>query len=300
MIQFYCPNCSAIISFDSQHSGRQAKCATCDQGFIVPAESFVKPKAVTGEPEDRGDLVPGFYRAVLIDSWRVFLSPRNLVSMVFICAAVCFKFFTAHVDYSFTMNEFRVLLPIGLLVRLTVWGCLFWYYLEIVSAVVLDQDELPDIDIDGFAEFLGNALKSVFTFFMALLIVMLPTVAFLSLGIGSSNSITAQILAFLGLFFFPMIILTVGVNQNMEMMWRIDTMIKPVIRAFWPYLFTVLLLLLVWFLQMKTRIWGDITPAGKLHIALHIAAQMGIQVLAIVAMRTMGLFYRHYACYFSW
>jgi len=300
MIQFYCPNCNAIISFDSQHSGKRAKCANCDQGFIIPAESFVKPKTIAGEPEDRGDPVPCFFKAALIDSWGVFLSPRSLIGMVFICAAVCFKFFTAHVDYSFTMNAFRVQLPIGLLIRLTVWGALFWYYLEIINAVVLDQDELPDIDIDGCAEFFGNALKSMFTFFMALLIVMLPTVVFLSLGSGSSNSITAYIFAFLGLFFFPMVILTVGVNQNMEMMWRVDTMIKPVVRAFWPYLCSVLLLLLVWYLQMKTRIWDDIKPAGNPQIALHICAQMGIQVLAIVAMRTMGLFYRHYACHFSW
>jgi hypothetical protein len=198
------------------------------------------------------------------------------------------------------MNEFRVQLPIGLLIRLTVWGCLFWYYLEIISAVVLDQDELPELDIDGCAEFFGNALKSVFVFVMALLIVMLPTVLFLSLGAGASGSILANLLAFIGLFFFPMIILTVGVNQNMDMMWRVDTMIKPVVRAFWPYLFTVLLLLLVWYLQFKTSIWNDIKPASYLKMSLHICAQMGIQILTIVAMRSMGLFYRHYACFFSW
>ena len=300
MIQFYCPNCQAIISFDEQHCGKQAKCASCDQGFVVPAKSFVKPKALAGPPEDRGDPLPGFFKAALIDSWGALLSPRNLVGMVFILAAVCFKFFTAHVDYSFTMNEFRVQLPIGLLIRLTVWGCLFWYYLEIISAVVLDQDELPELDIDGFAEFFGNALKSVFVFVMALLIVMLPTVLFLSLSSGASGSILANLLAFVGLFFFPMVILTVGVNQNMDLMWRVDTMIRPVVRAFWPYLFTVLLLLLVWYLQFKTSVWNDIKPASYLKISLHLGAQMGIQVLAIVAMRSMGLFYRHYACYFSW
>ncbi len=300
MIQFYCPNCSTIISFDSRHKGKRAKCATCDQGLIVPAESFVKPETIAGEPEDRGDPEPGFYRAALVDNWKVFFSVRSLVGLVFICAAVCFKFFTAHADYSFTMNAFRVLLPIGLLVRLTVWGCLFWYYLEIIGAVALDQDELPEVDVDSCAEFFGNALKSIYTFFMALLILMLPTVLFLALGSGSSDSIIAHILTFLGLFFFPMIILTVGVNQDTEMMWRVDTMIKPVIRAFWPYLFTVLLLLLVFYLQMKTRIWDELKRPDNLQIILHIGAQMGIQALAIVAMRTMGLFYRHYACYFYW
>ena len=299
-IQFYCPNCDAIITFDSQHSGKRARCASCNQGFIVPAESFVKPKTIAGEPEDRGDPVPGFCRALFVDTWRVFVYPRSLVGLVFICAAICFKFFTAHADYSFTMNQFRVLLPVGLFVRLIVWGGLFWYYLEIINAVVLDQDELPELDIDSFAELCGNALKSMFTFFMALLIVMLPTVLCLSLGLVSSGSTAAHLLVFLGLFFFPMIILTVGVNQNMDLMWRIDTMFKPVLRAFWPYLCTVLLLLLVWFLQMKTQIWDDLRSASRLTIGLHICVQMGIQVLAITAMRSMGLFYRHYACYFSW
>lgn len=300
MIQFYCPNCDAIISFEDQHRGKRAKCATCGQGFVVPAESFVKPKTVAGEPEDRGDPLPGFYRGVFVDTWKGLLHFRSLVGLVFICAAVCFKFFTAHADYSFTMNQFRVLLPVGLLVRLTVWGCLFWYYLEIINAVSLDQDALPELDVDSFAELIGNALKSMFTFYMALLIVMLPTVLCLSLSLVSSGSTAAHLLAFLGLFFFPMIILTVGVNQEMDLMWRIDTMIKPVVQAFWPYLCTVLWLVLVCFLQLKTQIWDDLRPASHLRIGLHICAQMGIQILAIAAVRSMGLFYRHYACYFSW
>ncbi len=98
MIQFYCPNCNAVIAFDSQHSGKRAKCATCGQGLVVPSESVSRPKTVAGEPEDRGDPVPGFYRAVLADTWKGFICPQNLVGLVFIFAAICFKFFSDHVD----------------------------------------------------------------------------------------------------------------------------------------------------------------------------------------------------------
>ena len=84
--------------------------------------------------------VPGFYRAVFIDSLKLFVRPQNATGLVFVTAAVCFKFFTGHTDYSFTMGAFRVQAPVGWVVTLSAWGCLFWYYMEIICTTANDTD----------------------------------------------------------------------------------------------------------------------------------------------------------------
>jgi len=40
--------------------------------------------------------------------------------------------------------------------------------------------------------------------------------------------------------------------------------------------------------------------AGPWTTAWHLALNLLVQVVAIYAMRAIGLFYRHYACYFAW
>ena len=137
---------------------------------------------------------------------------------------------------------------------------------------------------------------------MALLFCMLPTILYLLFaGRGHSPRIASGLVT-LGLFFLPMCILAVGVNQDTQALRRIDLLFAPVTRAFFPYLTCVLMVMGVWFLQMKMHNAGDLALAGAsaqiktLYLSMH----LGIQVLALVAMRSLGLYYRHYQCYFKW
>ena len=57
-IEFNCPQCGALIAFESQHAGRRARCLSCGQKFIIPAESFQKAEKITPEPEPKGDPLP--------------------------------------------------------------------------------------------------------------------------------------------------------------------------------------------------------------------------------------------------
>ena len=102
-IQFNCPNCDAVIAFDDKHIGKRAKCTTCGQRLIIPSESHTTAKRFE-EPEEKGEPIPGFYRAVFVDSWKLFVRAQNAKGLVFVTAAVCFKFFTGHTDYSFEMG----------------------------------------------------------------------------------------------------------------------------------------------------------------------------------------------------
>ncbi|NQV35543.1 MAG: hypothetical protein HQ515_22810, partial [Phycisphaeraceae bacterium] len=284
-----------MIAFPEKHAGKGARCASCDFGFIIPEASFQKPErtAQPKEPTEAGEPLPGFYRAALIGSWGVLFRWDTLVGLVLIAAAVGFKFFVAYVDYSFVIGGISVILPFGLIVRVLCWGILFWYYLESIILGALDVDSLPDVEIDGYSDFIRKAIGSVFAFMMALLVCMLPTILYLVLaGRGYSPRI-ANGLANLGLFFLPMCILAVGVNQDTRVLCRIDVLFAPVTKAFFPYATCAAMVMLVWFLQMKMHNAGDPALAGASGSlkGLYLCMHLGIQVLALVAMRSLGLYY---------
>jgi hypothetical protein len=52
------------------------------------------------------------------------------------------------------------------------------------------------------------------------------------------------------------------------------------------------------FIEMHTKQYTAETPV--LWIALHLALNLLLQTVALFAMRAIGLFYRHYHCYFLW
>ena len=296
-IRFNCPNCNELIAFADKYSGKRARCASCGQRFIIPSEDKEKPKTIE-PPAENAEPVPGFYRAVLIDSWKLFVRPQNATGLVFVIAAVCFKFFTGHTDYSFTMGMFRVQAPVGLVVTLSAWGCLFWYYMEIISTTANETDELPDVYMGGLFGYIWNVIKSLTIFAIGLFAVLLPSVIFIS--ISGSTGIVSYVLSIVGLFAFPMAVLTFSAGGDVSMVFRPDYIFKPIARAFWPYLLIAGLFMLAWELQLRTIGYGRLIGSGNLVIGLHLLANLAVQMLAIIAMRSIGLFYRHYSCYFPW
>lgn len=296
-IQFNCPKCNAVIAFGDKHIGKRARCTTCGQRFIIPSESDAIARKYE-EPEEKGDPVPGFYGAALVDSWKLFARPQNVTGLAFVTAAVCFKFFTGHTDYSFTMGAFRVQAPTGLIVTLSSWGCLFWYYMEIIYSTSFEVEDLPEVCMDGFFGFLWNIAKSLYTFAIAMMIVLIPCV--ISITISQETGVVSQIVGLAGLFAFPMAILTVAVGRDLRMLFRPDYLLKPVTKAFWPYTVSAGLFVLAMTLQLKTLWYIDVSGRGSIVIGLHLLANLAVQAVAIVAMRSIGLFHRHYSCHFPW
>ncbi|MFC1603688.1 hypothetical protein ACFL5F_01550 [Planctomycetota bacterium] len=296
-IRFNCPNCDELIAFADKYIGKQARCTSCGQRFIIPSENKKKPKKIE-PPAEKAEPLPGFYHAVFIDSFKLFARPQNATGLVFVIAAVCFKFFTGHTNYSFTMGMFRVLAPVGLIVTLSAWGCLFWYYMEIICSTTIDIDELPDIDMGGLFGFIWNVIKSISIFSIGLIAVLLPSAIFILLT-GSTNIISHG-LRLVGLFAFPMAVLIFSTAPEVLMVLRQDYIYKPIARAFWPYILIAGLFLLTWELQLRTIGYGRLIGSDNLVIGLHLLANLAVQALAIVAMRSIGLFYRHYSCYFPW
>jgi len=296
-IQFNCPSCNGLIAFADKHAGKTARCTTCGQRFIIPLASSESPKKVE-RPEEKAEPLPGFCRAVFIDSWKLFVRPKSATGLVFITAAVCFKFFGGHTDYSFTMGAFRVQAPTGLGITLAAWGCLFWYYMEIIHSTALDVEDLPEVSMGGFFGPIWNVTTSLFAFAMALVFGLLPSIVYLA--ISKKAGVAWHALVYAGLFVFPMAILTFSVGKDIGMVFRPDYLLKPIARAFGPYLVIFGLFALAWELQLRTFGYGQLMDKDASIIALHLLANLAVQGIAVIAMRSIGLFYRHYSCHFPW
>ena len=100
----------------------------------------------------------------------------------------------------------------------------------------------------------------------------------------------------LGLFLFPVAILTASVGQTITY-FRPDHLLAPVLKTFIPYLVTVLLLIIAAFLETRTT---QYIHASLPKTAFDLMLNLAVQFVAILAMRSIGLFHRHYSCNFKW
>ena len=298
-IKFNCPNCGELIAFDRKHCGKRARCTACWQLFIIPSEDNETPKKI--EPEiEKGDPIPGFYKAVFIDSWKIFIRSENVTSLVFVAAVVCFKFFLS-----------SIIMCCGYITFYVVWGWLLGFYLNIIYETAFEIDELPQVYLGTFVTFFWHIIKPFFIFFLTMIFVHLPFIIVLILvqskGITYENMwqaeigirLVLQILFILGLFFFPMAILTITIGRDI-MMLRPDYILVPVFKALGPYIVVVALLVALCALEMQTH---EFYYSGPISTGLSIArlgVNFAVQVLAIIAMRSIGLFYRHYNCHLLW
>jgi len=154
----------------------------------------------------------------------------------------------------------------------------------------------------GLFGFIWNVVVSLSTFVLSLIIVLLPCIMFLwiSRKVGLDWPVVAHILAIAGLFAFPMAILTFSVGRDVLIAARPDYILKPIISAFWSYVVVVGLFVLAWELQLHIFGYGKLIGESTIVVSLHLFANLAVQVLALIAMRSIGLFHRHYTCYFPW
>jgi hypothetical protein len=291
-IQFFCPSCNDIIGFPDKHAGRRARCTNCGQFFIIPSENYKKPKKVK-LPEEKGEPLPGFYRAVFVDSWKLFFDSENVTSLAFVFAVVCFKFFTNRSPCCAYVTYFAV------------WGWLFGFYLNIIYETAFEIDKLPEINLGTSVTFLWYIIKPLFLFSITLAVVLLPCIIrFFMLkeqGLSKDDIIHSEfgllhVLFIFGLFLFPIAILTTSVGQTFTF-FRPDYLLGPVLKAFVPYAVTVFLLVAAALLEMRTI---QFTGAGLAATVGHLMLNVAVQFIAIFAMRSIGLFCRHYNCYLAW
>ena len=295
-IQFNCPTCNAIIAFSDKHCGKRARCQTCGQLFIIPSSDHEKPQKVEVKIA-KGKPLPGFYRAVFVDTWKLFIDPANGVQFIFVIAMVCFNFLLG-----------RAICCVGFLAFVATWGWLLGFYLNIIYETAFDIDKLPEIYLGTSITFLWYIIQPFLVFFFTMIAAQASFIAALILlkdeGLTYQNmwdgysglQLLLQGLFVLGLFIFPIAILTTAVGKDITML-RPDYLLPPIFRAFVPYIIVVGLLAAAAALEMHATAYAGKNAAAS---ALDLSLNLAVQVLAIIAMRAIGLFYRHYSCHFRW
>jgi len=300
-IRFNCPNCNELIAFADEHSGKRAHCTTCDQQFIIPSGDKEKTKKIKS-PKEKGEPLPGFYRAVFNGNLQLFTNLQNVTGLVFIALAVCLKFFMAGMNYTLTIPgqayNVDLPLPVGHVLHVAVWGFLFWYYMKIIYAIAFEQEKLPDVIVGGFNGLVWLIAKSVYIFIIILLVVELPyfIAALISSWMEAEWPVLLYALMFAGLFLFPIAILTAAVGKDL-MLLRPDYFLITISRALGPYLVTAVLLGAAAVLQMRASQYSGQSAAVT---AGHLLLNLAVQVIALIAMRSVGLFFRHYSCLLPW
>ncbi len=299
-IRFNCPNCNELIAFADKHRGKRAHCTTCGQQFIIPSGDEAKTKKIKS-PKENVEPLPGFYRAVFVDSRQLFTNPENITGLVFIATAVCLKFFTSGMNYTMTTGRayvFNIPIPIGHVLHIAAWGFLFWYYMEIIYSTAFEQEKLPDVIVGGFKGLLWRIAKSVYVFFIMLFVVELPYLiaALISSRMDAEWPVLLYALMLAGLFLFPIAVLTAAVGKDLTML-RPDYFLVTISRAFRPYLVTAVLLGAAAVLQLHTNQYSGQSLAVDIGYLL---LNFAVQVIALLAMRSVGLFFRHYSCLLPW
>ena len=291
-ISFQCPKCKGICAFRDKYAGRQGRCCKCNQVFVIPFQENIEAEKVENNP---GKPVGGFYRAVFFENWKMFTTSQSLVGLVFITAAVTFKFFAGHVGY----NLIIMYVPLGWIIKVIAWGCLCWFYMNTICLVSIGADELPETDLGIGFEFLSNVLGSLYLFVVALIVVEFPYVVLLKIlrAFGVDSSAVQPVLMLAGLFAFPMAILILAVGRGPWMVLWPSNIIKPIVKAFLPYSLTAGLVILAGALQLMTAQYVHLQSKDNLSVGLHLAANIGVVFLTLFAMRAIGLFGRHYNCY---
>jgi len=188
--------------------------------------------------------------------------------------------------------------PFGSVMTITAWGCLFWYYMQFIYSSAFGTDQLPGFHPASIAGFLWNILKTIYTVFIVLLVLGLPCIIALlitkKMGISSPVLLWALMLG--GLFVFPAAMLNIAVGKDLTML-RPDYLLTPIYRAFGPYLTLAALCIAGAVLAIQARQYSGANLAIN---AGWLTVNLAVQVIAIIAMRSIGLFYRHYSCHLPW
>lgn len=302
-ISFRCPKCNNMCGFDKKYAGYGAKCVNCQTQFYIPYKDGDKPRLYNRETEKPET---GFYRNIFTSNFKAFADKESIIGLVFITAAVCFEFFAGHADYSLPLPGFRFQMPIGQITMLVTRGILFWYYGEVICWAAMEINCLPDLSIGSGFEFIWNVIKNTYLFIVSLIMSMMPFAIIASIIESVTDSplpITSKVLLFImGLFISPLLLITIFAGRRLDMIFRIDYIVRPLFKAFLPFVFVSIITivagssqLLVYFSSIGG--YGQLQKHGALTVGLFLFLNLLVTAITIFAMRTIGLFCRHFRVY---
>lgn len=279
-----CPKCGRICGFKDVYAGRRARCLSCQTRFIIPAADGEPAADIPDQPAEP---LPGFYRAVLKDNIRAFFQPESLFGIIICITLTAFHFFLGDRDYSVSLPGFRLPGFVGWIVTAVTAGYLLWYYMETINESAFGCDTLPDIFSGGGFAFIGEAVKSIYCFAVAFVIALVP--AFVIINLLNAAGIAWQPLEIavvaVCLTGVPLVLAMLALGIAPWMLFRFDRIAVIIVKTFRPYCLT-----------------AAVTLAALLLVALTVgffaasesAPPAPLMLAGLFAMRTIGLYARHY------
>jgi hypothetical protein len=215
----------------------------------------------------------------------------------------CFQFFLGDIDYSFSMPGFRPPLIVGWITQIITLGGLSWYFFQTIGSTFLYPEALPELDIGFGFEYIGNLLKSLYLFIVAVVLALMPGMVvgtFLESYDMLPGGFQAILFVF-SCFFLALFLALFGMEMPVWIIFRVDLLIWAIIKTIRSYLVTALITILsfgVWLASLWTFYTNkDMTT---LKSVLHLSWRIAGVILMLYAMRTIGFYCRHYAHTCPW
>lgn len=324
-ISFRCPHCNALCAFTSKYAGRRAKCVTCQKKFIIPAQSDVKPEKVKEKIKIIEKPYPGFYKAVFIESWPAIFYPETLATLKYLVMLVVLRLVLggASAVWGSTIQPpaglgpgvFVFLIQMIIMVTLLfffcgVWGRIIELYMDVISDTGFDIDQLPpplsDSDFPLWLHMLKPFLMFIGTILVAFMPYFLGDMFFLYTSTPKGNifavntdlTIILQALWLISFLSVPSALIHISISRDW-MCLRPDFIFKPMLKAPVPYFVLVLMFTAVFYVEDSTNITDSLLNGDIFAVILKSALNIIAQIPILWAMRSAGLYYRHFACNFK-
>lgn len=325
-ISFRCPWCNALCAFGDRHIGRRAKCVTCQERFIIPDQSDIKPKKVIEKIKVIEKPKKGFYKAVFKNSWdAIFCSESRatlihlefvvIIKLIFFCLTSLVLLLMPTPDNVWGFFIFLALLPF-LFTFLFFFCCAFGRIIEIymtfLDETTCDVDQLPpacnDLEMPIWEHMLKPFFVFVLTVFGAFFPLCLGYAMFDFLGFDKKPlfeiykfgepTILLQIFWVMGVLSIPSAFIHIAMTSDWTYLFP-NRMMKPIFRAFCPYMLVFFMFAGIFYLVYATDLYMEIAQGNIWGIIIKSIIIMAAQVYILWTVRAAGLFYRHYGCYFK-
>ncbi|HQE30218.1 MAG TPA: hypothetical protein PL151_20905 [Phycisphaerae bacterium] len=274
-----------------------------EDDIVAPPAKTPRRVRLASDPDPQDDARSGVlaptrsYWADLAASFFFFLDSGSLITFVIIIVINLWALLVSHAPF------------IGAIGTLIISGYLCTFYLSVIKETAAGEDELPNIWID---DVVNDLILSSFRFLGTWAWVLLPAMAVALIeyiNVGQVHWKVVGALAVIGLFFWPVVILGLAIGGGFSGLWP-HTIVMTALVAPLPYLAMCVVLLVAASITFISRtpmyaalVSKLINPTssnfGLFWVLAVINATLSVYA-TILAMRTIGLYYRHYKRKFPW
>lgn len=247
----------------------------------------------------------------ILYSFLFFIEPANLPTFIVIWFANFFGLFVLAIGSGGLALGGRLagvrLYSFGIIfMDALVFAFILALYMRIVTETADDDDILPLTTGEGVFE---DFVKPIFAVIAIIFCLFIPTLLLTILAARMGFEIPGVLVlinAFFALALFPIVILVVAIG-GVSALIRFDMIILSVLRTFGAYLVVWLFLLVAsagTFVLIRYMVTpptpGAVSIISKHPLPVSLAITLLISYFFVVAMRVIGMYYRHHKQRFAW